>query len=166
MATALFVSIDDIKRNTIIDGNVDTDKIIQFVKISQQIHVRDKLGSKLYDKISNDIINGTLTGDYLELTNEYIKPMLIHFAMVDYFPFAAYQLQKGGFTKHISENSEGLSTREIDRLIEKEQNFATYYAERLIDFICKDTSKFPEYNQNESGDIYPSRENNYQSWNL
>lgn len=166
MATALFVTIQDIKKNTIIDGNVDTDKIIQFVKIAQQIHVRDKLGTKLYDKISDDIINGTLSGDYLELTNDYIKPMLIHFAMVDYFPFAAYQLQNGGFTKHLSENSESLSIREIDRLIEKEQNFATYYSERLIDFICKDTSKFPEYNQNESGDIYPSRENNYQSWNL
>jgi hypothetical protein len=37
MATALFIKPIDIKRNTIIDGNVDVDKFIQFIKIAQQI---------------------------------------------------------------------------------------------------------------------------------
>ena len=32
MATALFIKPIDIKRNTIIDGNVDVDKFIQFIK--------------------------------------------------------------------------------------------------------------------------------------
>lgn len=166
MATALFVSIEDIKKNTILDGNLDTDKIIQFVKVAQQIHVQNKLGTKLYDKISADIIGGTLSGDYLELTNVYIKPMLIWFAMVEYLPFAAYQLKNGGFTKHLSENSESISTREMDRLLEKSQNNATYYTDRLIDYICKDTSRFPEYNQNVSGDVYPDRDTDYTSWVL
>ena len=85
MATALFIKPIDIKRNTIIDGNVDVDKFIQFIKIAQQIHVRNYLGSDLYNKISSDIIADTLTGDYLSLVNTYIQPMLIHFAMVDYY---------------------------------------------------------------------------------
>ena len=33
MATALFVKMEDIKRNSAISGSVDTDKFIQFVKI-------------------------------------------------------------------------------------------------------------------------------------
>ena len=32
MATALFIGRKDIARNTILDGNVDTDKFIQFIK--------------------------------------------------------------------------------------------------------------------------------------
>ena len=67
MATALFISRTDLVKNTIIDGNVDTDLFIQYVKISQEIHIQNYLGSKLYDKISADIIAGTLTGDYLTL---------------------------------------------------------------------------------------------------
>ncbi len=54
MATALFISRTDLVKNTIIDGNVDTDKFIQFIKIAQEIHITNYLGSKLYDKISFD----------------------------------------------------------------------------------------------------------------
>jgi len=35
MATALFIKREDLVRNSILDGNVDTDKFIQFIKIAQ-----------------------------------------------------------------------------------------------------------------------------------
>ena len=45
----------------------------------------------------------SLTGDYLTLVNDYIQPMLIHYAMIDYLPFAAYELKNGGLLgNHIS----------------------------------------------------------------
>ena len=72
MATALFIKREDLIRNSILDGNIDTDKFIQFIKIAQQIHVRNYLGSDLYDKIGADIVAGTLTGNYLTLVNTYI----------------------------------------------------------------------------------------------
>jgi hypothetical protein len=97
MATALFIKREDLVRNSIIDGNVDTDKFIQFIKISQQMHIQNYLGTDLYNKISADIIAGTLSGDYLNLVQDYIQPMLIHFAMVDYLPFASYELRNGGY---------------------------------------------------------------------
>ena len=106
MATALFISRTDLVKNTIIDGSVDTDLFIQYIKISQEIHIQRALGSKLYDRISADIIAGTLTGNYLSLVTDYVQPMLIHCAMVDYLPFAAYQVKNGGVFKHRSENAE------------------------------------------------------------
>ena len=166
MATALFITRDDIVKNTILDGNVDTDKFIQFIKIAQEIHIRNYLGTKLYDKISADIVASNLTGNYLTLVNTYLKPMLIHFAMVDYLPFSAYQLKNGGLGKHISESSENISTSELNMLINKEQDFASYYTERFLDYICNNSSLFPEYNQNVSGDVYPDRDADYQSWVL
>ena len=63
MATALFIKRDDLVKNTALSGNVDTDKFIHFIKLAQEIHIRNYLGSDLYDKISNDIISGSLTGD-------------------------------------------------------------------------------------------------------
>ena len=50
MATALFIKPIDLKRNSIIDGSVDVDKFIGFVKIAQQIHIRNYLGTDLYNK--------------------------------------------------------------------------------------------------------------------
>ena len=41
MATALFVSVTDVKKNSIIDGSVDIDKMIQFLKVAQQIDIHN-----------------------------------------------------------------------------------------------------------------------------
>jgi hypothetical protein len=166
MAVALFISRTDLVRNSIIDGNVDTDKFIQFIKIAQEIHVRNYLGSDLYNRISTDIINDTLTGDYLTLVNTYVQPMLIHFAMVDYLPFAAYQLKNGGVLKHNSENSETVAKEEIDYLVNKEREFADYYTRRFIDYMCFNQEKFPEYNSNSNEDVDPSQDALFNGWVL
>ena len=67
MATALFIKREDLVKNTAISGSVDTDKFIHFIKLAQEIHVRNYLGTDLYNKISADIVAGSLAGDYLNL---------------------------------------------------------------------------------------------------
>ena len=44
MATALFIKRADLIKNTAMSGSVDTDKFIQFIKIAQEIHVRNYMG--------------------------------------------------------------------------------------------------------------------------
>ena len=113
MATALFISRTDLVRNSILDGNVDTDKFIQFIKLGQEIDIQNLLGTDLYNRISDDITNNTLTGDYLALVSDYIQSTLIWFAQVNYIPFAAYQIKNGGVFKHSSETAENVSKDEV-----------------------------------------------------
>ena len=164
MATVLFISRTDLVKNTIIDGNVDTDNFIQFIKIAQEIHITNYLGSKLYDKISADIVADTLTGDYLSLVKDYIQPMLIHFAMVEYLPFASFQIKNGGVFKHSSESSESVSKSEIEFLIQKQRDFSEYYTRRFVDYICFNSTKFPEYLNNSGSDIDPDKDVNPTNW--
>ena len=164
MATALFISRTDLVKNTIIDGNVDTDRFIQFIKIAQEIHITNYLGSKLYDKISADIVADTLTGDYLSLVSDFIQPMLIHFAMVEYLPFASFQIKNGGVFKHSSESSESVSKSEIEFLIQKQRDFSEYYTRRFVDYICFNSAKFPEYLNNSGSDIDPDKDVNPTNW--
>lgn len=166
MATALFITPKDLKQNSLIDGNVDTDKFIQFIKIAQQIHLQNYLGTSLYDKISQDIIDQNLTGNYLTLVRDYLKDMLIHFAMVDYLPFAAYQVANGGVYKHTSENSESVTKEEVDTLIEKHRTFAQFYTRRFIDYMTFNQSLYPEYNAASNEDMYPDKEANFTGWVL
>ena len=135
-------------------------------QIAQQIHVRNYLGSDLYNRISDDIIADTLTGDYLSLVNTYIQPMLIHFAMVDYLPFAAYQVKNGGVFKHSSENSETVSKSEVDYLVNKEREFAEYYTRRFIDYMANNQNLFPEYTSNSNEDINPDKDATFNGWVL
>ena len=166
MATALFISRPDLVKNSILDGNVDTDKFIQFIKIAQQIDVRNYLGSELYNRISNDITNSTLSGNYLTLVRDYIQPLLIHFAMVQYLPFAAYQIKNGGIYKHQSENAESVSKDEVDYLVQKERDFAEYYTKRFIDYMAFNQTLFPEYTSNSNDDIYPDTNDLFNGWVL
>ena len=166
MAVALFVKREDIVRNTILDGNVDTDKFIQFIKIAQEIHIRNYLGTDLYNKISADIIAGTLSGNYLSLVTTYVQPMLIHYAMVDYLPFASFSIKNGGVYKHTSENAEVASKEEVDYLVQKERDIAEYYTRRFIDYMSFNQSLFPEYYSNSNDDIYPDKDSTFQGWVL
>lgn len=166
MATALFISRTDLVKNSILDGNVDTDKFIPFIKIAQEIHVQNYLGTDLYNKISADIVASNLSGNYLTLVNSYVQPMLIHYAMADYLPFAAYQIKNGGVYKHTSENADSVEKNEVDYLVHKERDFAEYYTRRLIDYITFNINNFPEYNTNNNEDIYPDKDALFHGWVL
>jgi hypothetical protein len=164
MAQALLITDTDLKKFTATNGNVDVDKFVQFIKIAQDIHIQNYLGTKLLEKIEADIIAGTLAGNYLSLVNTYVKPMLIHWAMVEYLPFAAYTIANKGVYKHSSENSENVDKNEVDFLTEKERSIAQHYTERFINYMCFNNNLFPEYNTNSNDDMYPDRMNNYTGW--
>ena len=167
MATTLFITPNDLKQNTILNGNVDVDLFIQFVKIAQQMHVQNYLGTKLYDKITQLIQTNTLTGNYLNLVKDYVQPMQIHYAMVDYLPFANYQIRNGGVFKHRSENSESTSKEELDILVQKHRTFGDFYAKRFVDYMSINASNmFPEYWTNTDSDMYPDQKPNPTGWVL
>ena len=166
MAQALFITRNDLVKYTAVNGNVDTDKFIQFVKIAQDIHIQNYLGSDLFNRISTDIINDTLTGDYLTLVDTYIKPMVIHWSMVEYLPFASYSIANKGVYKHSAENSENVAKDEVDFLIEKSRNLAQYYTDRFISYMSFNQSTYPEYNSNSNEDVYPDKNASFEGWVL
>ena len=109
----------------------------------------------------------TLTGDYLDLVNEYVQPMLIHYAMVDYLPFANYQIRNGGVFKPKTENSESTTKEELDILVQKHRTFADFYAKRFVDYMAMNASAlFPEYWTNSNSDMYPDSKPNPSGWVL
>ena len=170
MAYALLISTEDIKRFTISNGNLDADDFIEYIKISQDITIQNYLGSKLYQKLQelilSDDINASGFTDYKYLLTTYIKPMLVHWAMVYYLPFAAYTLNNKGLFKHTSENATNVEKAEVDFLVEKERDIAESYTQRFIDFMCFNTSTYPEYNSNSNSDVNPDTDNFYSGWQL
>ena len=166
MATALFINRTDLVKNSIIDGNVDTDKFIQFIKIAQQIDIQNLLGTDLYNKISADIVAGSLAGNYLSLVNTFVQPTLIWFAQMNYIPFAAYQIKNGGVFKHTSETAQNVDKNEVDYLVAKAREYANYYSTRLVDYLSFNDNLFPEYNSNTNEDIDPDTDTTFKGWVL
>ena len=170
MATALFINRTDLVRNSILDGNIDTDKFIQFIKLAQEIHIQNYLGTELYKEIGGMIADGSIDDNanakFKTLLNDYIAPMQIWFAQVDYIPFAAYQIRNGGVFKHSTETSETVSKNEVDYLVEKARTNAEWYARRFISYMDFNQSDFPKYTSNSNDDIFPSNDATFNGWVL
>jgi hypothetical protein len=164
MAEALLITRDDLVRFTATNGNMDTDTFIQWIKVAQDIHIQQYTGTQLLDKIKTDIVNNTLTNPYLDLVETYLKPMLIHWAMVEFLPFQAYTIANKGIFKHSSENASNVDKNEVDFLIEKQRYLAQNYTERFIQYMAFSGNTFPEYYTNSNSDIYPNSDSNYNGW--
>jgi hypothetical protein len=162
---ALFVSIADIKKKSIISGNVDPDKIVQFVEVAQDTHIQNYLGGKLYKKLQNLIIDGELddagNSDYKTLVDTYIKPMLIWYTQADYMPFAAFSIGNGGVYKHTSENSESVTTEELNMLAARAMETAEFYTRRFVDYMDHNSTLYPEYTSTANEDMNPDRDVNF-----
>ena len=163
---ALWIKREDLVRNTLISGNLDTDRFIQFISVAQDIHIQNYTGTKLYDKISNDILAGTLANPYLALVNDYLQPMLIQWALCEYLPFAAYTVGNAGVFKHNSENSTTADKLEVDYLVGKARDLAQYYTDRFITYMSYNQATFPEYYLNSNADVFPDTDANFASWVL
>lgn len=163
---ALFITLQEVKRKSIFDGNLDPDKFIQFIEIAQDINIQMQLGTNLYQKLQNDIIADTLSGNYLSLVNDYIKPMLIWYSQAAYIPFASYQIGNGGVFKHSSENAEAPTMEEINMLVEEAKEKAEFYTQRFIDYMSFNSHLYPEFNQNQDEGMYPARDINFTGWVL
>ena len=165
MAEALLINRNDVVKFTAVSGNLDTDSFIHFVKIAQDKHIENYLGTDLLESIQTKIVAGTLTGDYLTLVNEYIKPCLIHLTLVEMLPFSSYTINNKGVFKHNSENAEVASKEEVDTLLEKERDTAQHYTNKLIDFLNFNApSKYPEYYTSSNEDVKPDRDASFEGW--
>ena len=169
MAEALLISRKDVVKFTAMNGNVDTDKFIQYIKIAQDIHIQNYLGTALYKKlmllISNETITEVENQKYRDLLDDYIKPMLAWFTQAEFIPFAAYTISEGGMGKHRSENSDSLDRVEIAGLAARANDKASFYAERFIEFMCDNPNLFTEYNEG-SQDMTPDKEVDSFGWFL
>lgn len=167
MAQVLFINRDDLVRFTSANGSIDTDKFIQYIFIAQEIEIQRFLGTELYEQLENKISSNTLSGHYLTLVTTYIKPALCHWAMVNFLPFAAYDISNNGIYKKTSENAVNADKNEVDFLIEKERTTAQYFSNRLIDYLQDNAAAhFPEYYANSFPDIYPDDTANFGGWQL
>jgi len=162
----LFISPDDLVKRTAINGNVDRDQMVQFIKIAQDIHVQALLGTALYNVLKNDVLTDTLTGNYETLMTDYVQDVLVHYAMVEILPFLAYKVSNGGVFRKQSENSEGIDKNELEYLIQKERDTAEHYGRRLVSYLTFYGSLTPEYYENQNGQMYPTDGQSFHGWYL
>ena len=166
MAYALFINRNDIIKNSPLQGAIDADALLPFVKTAQTKYLKNLLGTILYDYLQAQIVAntvGNLSTYYQDLLDDYIKNTLIWYSCVEYIPFSSIQFKSNGAVKQQSEQGIAPSKIDVDFLLQKAQENGDYYALRLQNYLIAYCNQIPQYLQSigNQTQIYPDQTNQY-----
>jgi hypothetical protein len=163
---ALFINRNDIIKNSPLQGAIDADALLPFVRTAQDKYLKNLLGTVLFDYLQAQIVANTvstLSVYYRDLLDEHIKYTLLWYACVEYIPFSSVQFKSNGAVKQQSEQGIAPAKSEIDYLKQQSQNNADYYALRLQNYLIAYSQFIPEYLESVGNQtqIYPDQSNQY-----
>jgi hypothetical protein len=166
MAYALFITRNDIIKNTPLQGAIDADALLPFVRTAQDKYLKNLLGTVLFDFLQLEIEANTvnnLSVYYQDLLDDHIKNTLIWYSCVEYIPFSSVQFKSNGSVKQQSEQGVAPSKAEVDYLLAKAKENAEYYALRLQNYLIAYSNNIPQYLQSVGNQtqIYPAQDNQY-----
>ena len=166
MAYALFISRNDIIKNSPLQGAIDADALLPFIRTAQDKYLKNLLGTVLFDFLQTRITANTvstLSAYYQDLLDDYIKNALIWYGCVEYIPFSSIQFKSNGSVKQQSEQGIAPSKSEIDYLLAKALSNADYYALRLQNYLISYSNEIPQYLESVGNQtqIYPDQTNQY-----
>ena len=166
MATALFITRNDIIKNSPLQGAIDADALLPFMNTAQVKYIKNLLGTVLYEYLQAQIIAGTVSSlsvAYQDLLDDHIKPTLIWYTCVEYIPFSSIQFKSNGAVKQASEQGAAPSKLEIDYLKQQAQSNADYYALRLQNYLISYSNEIPQYLESVGNQtqIYPDMTNQF-----
>ncbi len=166
MSYALFINRNDIIKNTPLQGAIDADALLPFVRTAQDKYIKNLIGTVLFDYLQDQIVAntvGSLSVYYQDLLDDYIKNALIWYSAVEYIPFSSVQFKSNGAVKQQSEQGVAPTKTEIDYLKQISQTNADYYALRLQNYLIAYSQNIPQYLESVGNQtqIYPDQTNQY-----
>ena len=147
MARVFLISTATMKKNSVVNNNVDDMYLLPSIEIAQDAGLQPLLGTKLYNKLMDLVEDGSITGatEYKYLLDEYIAPYLINKATADIIIPLSYKMRNQGVVQQTSEYTYSPSLKDTQYVIQNYENKANFYGNRLSDYLKANRSKFPEY---------------------
>ena len=131
------IDFEDITEGTPLGGNIDIDRYKFCIQDAQNSKMRELLGDTLYNKVETDYFNNALAGNYLELYNSFVKPILIHQTAVEYLTVGSFQVSNGGIFKHTPANGTPVEMSDLKYLIDSQKLKVEMYVERLNRWLLR-----------------------------
>lgn len=145
MAEVYIIPNRVIKESTYVDDNVE-DKHIKIATLDAQEQILEPvLGTALYEKIIDGVLNKTLNETYQRLTVDFIWPVLLQASVYKLSYNMLFRLTNSAIVKDSNENSSGVSISEVNILIKERQLSMNYHISKLTKHLQAYSSTYPEY---------------------
>lgn len=145
MAEIRLTDTQSIVKSTPMGGNVGTDRYVFLIDIVQKMVLEPVLGTKLYEKIKEDYNTNALSGLYLQMHQDYIKPFLNYSVYAKYTHSGSNRIRNNGNLKTNPNNSEQMTNQDNISSENEYRNVANLFLSGLEDFLCYEGVNIPEY---------------------
>lgn len=141
----LLISENTLKQDSLINNNVDSVYLLPAIQVAQDQGLRQIIGSKLYEKICDDVENNSLDNNYKTLLDDYITPYLEFQVMSDIQIPLNYKFRNLGVNQTTDEHTYTPGLKDTQYIIEYYANKAKFYSNRLFDYLLANRSLYPEF---------------------
>jgi hypothetical protein len=148
-ANVLMISEQSFKDFTVASANIDLKNVTQVIKMTQDRYIHPIVGSALYNKILDLIVAGTITDAgnlvYRTLLDDYLTDTLFNYVLGELPMAMQYKFVNKGVVKRKSENITEPTFAELSSVSQYYKGYAEWYAERSINYLCANSTQYPEY---------------------
>lgn len=154
-----FITVEELKQTTF-NANLDNEYIVPALEEAQSIYLREILGDLLYGSIENRIDSETLSGKYLTLVNQYIKPYLTYKVQSVIVIPLNNKTRNAGVINQYDQGFNTTTMKDTAYLAEHYDSRAEFYANRLTTYLQKNAADFPEYGYSDDNVTQPATSQN------
>jgi hypothetical protein len=159
MANVLLISETKLKSFSSIHQNVDSALLANNIKIAQDLHLQNLLGTKFVEELYNQVKTNSLTTINKELIDDFIASYLIHAAVFESTPDIMFRMMNKSVVVGDTEQGKAITIKEMAYLRDLYMSRFNFYSQRLQDELRNFPEKYPAYYTYTSRDgMQPKRE--------
>lgn len=162
MAT-IWLGQDYLIKRSVIDSNVEFDKIVPVINLVQRKYIKRILGTDLYNAMEVHLLAfinlaTPIPTDYKYLLDEFINEIMVYYTLMESSPTFKYRYTNKGLVSKESEGSATISTSDLDFMMGLWKSNAEMFQFELVRYLQLHMSSYPEYTTNITNGIFPDSE--------
>lgn len=150
---SLIISEELFKALSPTSGDLDWEYVWPIILATSDKWIQPTLGQKLYEKLMTEIKAGSLADPYKLLVEDYVARVTVWFTCYQGFPFWGIKVVNSGVIQRITDDGATVDFSDIDKLAEQCRAQGEFYKQRLIEYLCANSSGFPEYTVCDNGEL-------------
>ena len=150
----MLISPQKVRSWGVINLDVNESEIGNAIRISQDIYLRDIVGTDLVERVQRlvynklqgrpDTIDDEANEAYKVLLDDYLTPVLVYRAAVELCTLMTLKIRNMGIVKNNDTNVQATSAGDVKHMREYYSTFFNDKVNRLMDFLCGNKEAFEE----------------------
>ena len=160
------ISEDTLKSEGLIDNNMFGGYLKPAIQLAQDKGLQTLIGGNLYeticDMVGDDSIEYPENERYKFLLDEYIIPYLMFQTLAECAIPISWKFKNQGLIEANTEWTTRPYMKDFQYVVQKYENDAVFYGNRLTDFLDANSSEYPEYRRHICGKL-PANKRQYKT---